>query len=351
MGKNKRILTVVGARPQFIKAAVLSRFLKGQNRIEEDILHTGQHYDHNMSEVFFDELGIPKPKYQLEISGRTHGAMTGHMLEGIEKVLLENSYDALLVYGDTNSTLAGALAAQKLGIPVIHIEAGLRSFNMEMPEEVNRILTDRLSSLLCCPTKTAVINLEREGFDLSKVVLTGDIMKTAVDDFANQSKDSEDHILLTVHRQENTDDLNRLKSIFEALEQIAQKETIIFPIHPRTAKKLEETGIETSISLIDPVSYKQMQELLSGSRLVITDSGGLQKEAYFHGKRGVILREQTEWTELVDLGFASLVGAEKDKIIEAYKFHIDAPKIEKADLYGTQVVEKIYQAIIELLWE
>jgi len=351
MDKTKRILTVVGARPQFIKAAVLSRFLKGQNLLFEDILHTGQHYDHNMSKVFFDELGIPKPKYQLEIQGRTHGAMTGQMLDGIEKVLLNQNYDALLVYGDTNSTLAGALAAQKLNIPVIHVEAGLRSFNMKMPEEVNRIITDKLSSLLCCPTAQAVLNLENEGFDLSKVVLTGDIMKTAVDDFSNPNNKSEEHILLTIHRQENTDDVLRLQSIFQALEQIARKETIVFPIHPRTANKLKEMGIETTINLISPVSYKKMQELLGASRLVITDSGGLQKEAYFHGKRSVILRDQTEWIELVDQGFASLVGADKDKIVQAYNSHIDAPKMGRADLYGEQVVEKIYQAIIELLWE
>lgn len=351
MADHKRILTVVGARPQFIKAAVLSRFLKSQNRLEEDILHTGQHYDKNMSAVFFEELGIPEPKFNLEIQGGSHGQMTGRMLEGIEKVLLENSYDALLVYGDTNSTLAGALAAQKIGLPVIHVEAGLRSFNMQMPEEVNRILTDRLASLCCCPTSKAVENLKKEGFEEDKMVLTGDIMKDAVRYFSTNDKVETNHILVTIHRQENTDDKERLKAIFKALDDIGELHNLVFPIHPRTRKIVQELDLVSKIRFIDPVSYGEMQNLIAQSQLVITDSGGLQKEAYFHGKRVLVLRDETEWTELVDHGYALLAGADFNAIKENFATLIDQGPITDKSLYGNAVVENIYDAILDCLWE
>ena len=352
---KKRILTVVGARPQFIKAAVLSKHLKNHPEIQEDILHTGQHYDANMSEVFFEQMGIPKPTYQLQINGGTHGVMTGQMLTEIEQVLLNNSYHALLVYGDTNSTLAGALAAQKLGIKVIHIEAGLRSFNMKMPEEVNRILTDQIASLLCCPTTLAMDNLKDEGFDQKEiqVVLTGDIMKDAVLEF---SKDvpalvQTPYVLATVHRQENTDDPKRLQEILQALDVINKKIPVVCPIHPRTAKRIQDLNIGSKINFIDPVGYPEMQSLIHHSELVITDSGGLQKEAYFHKKYALILRDQTEWVELVEAGYAALCSSDSDKIISGFERIKSLPAIENEEMYGSDVSEKIIQAIKKLLWE
>ncbi len=351
----KKVVTVIGARPQFIKAAVVSRYFKKDQGIEEILVHTGQHYDKNMSEVFFEQLQIPKPKYNLQVANLNHGAMTGKMLEGIEEILIEEKPDAVLVYGDTNSTLSAALAAKKLHIKLIHIEAGLRSFNMSMPEEINRILTDRISDLLCCPTQVAMENLQVEGFDKfsNKIVLTGDIMKESVDHFSPNAESiyDFDYCLLTVHRQENTEDKARLTAIFRAMDKIAETSVVICPLHPRTRKKIQEFGIASKVTFIDPVDYIKMQSLIHFSQIVITDSGGLQKEAYFHKKLCIILRDQTEWTELLGKGYAKLVGANKDLIIEAYSDFLGLEIDMDSSLYGDRVGSKIFREIKNLLWE
>lgn len=324
-----KIITVVGARPQFIKAAAVSRAFRTDSSIEEIIIHTGQHYDANMSDVFFDEMDIPKPKYHLDVNGLGHGAMTGQMLEKIEKVLLEEKPDWVLVYGDTNSTLAGALAAKKLHLKVAHVEAGLRSFNIRMPEEINRILTDRISNILLCPTQTAIDNLEKEGYANidAQIDLAGDVMYDAALFYQKQSEEkstilqslnlSSKFILCTIHRAENTDDLERLKSIVDALETLNNDSEIVLPIHPRTAGILKKIGIQTNLKLIDPVGYFDMIQLLTHCSLVITDSGGLQKEAFYFGKYCVTMRDETEWVELVDTGFNAIAGANKQKIVDA----------------------------------
>ncbi len=297
----KKIITILGARPQFVKGAVLSRIIKEHNEIEEIIIHTGQHYDTNMSEVFFKEMEIPKPKYNLDINGLSHGAMTGQMLEKIESVLKDEKPDVVVIYGDTNSTIAGALAAKKMHIKVVHIEAGLRSFNMKMPEEINRILTDRISDLLLCPTDTAIDNLKKEGYDNLpiSVVKAGDIMKDAVLYYQKTAsakakiyptlnvKENE-FILATIHRQENTDEIHKLKSIFTALEEIHQETPVILPLHPRTKVILEKNNLKYHITFIDPVGYFDMLLLLKNCKMVISDSGGLQKEAFFNQKNVII---------------------------------------------------------------
>jgi len=320
-----KLLTVIGARPQFIKAASVSRKLTG--RIEEIIVHTGQHYDANMSEVFFEELEIPKPAFHLNIGSGSHGEMTGKMLMGIEQVLIQEKPDALLVYGDTNSTLAGALAASKLLVPVIHVEAGLRSFNRNMPEEKNRILTDHISDFLFVPTQTGIENLSREGIEKG-VFLCGDVMYDGILHYskmaakksnilqglgANQGK----YCLCTIHRAENTDDSRRLISIFSALGKSGEE--IILPLHPRTQRFIKEYGIFTApnVRIIDPVGYLDMLRLMSESRKVITDSGGIQKEAFFLGKPCITLRDETEWVETVENGWNCICGANEDKIVHA----------------------------------
>lgn len=357
-----KIVTILGARPQFVKAAVLSRVIVEHNEIEEVIVHTGQHYDNNMSMVFFEEMQIPVPKYNLNINGLSHGAMTGQMLAKIEEVLLFEKPEAVVVYGDTNSTLAGALAAQKLGIKVVHIEAGLRSFNMSMPEEVNRIVTDRIANLLLCPTQTAIDNLEKEGFrnhDI-KIVNSGDIMKDAVEFYGALSQEKatvlekhqlkqNDFVLATIHRQENTDDINALKGIFEGLLAIHQNKKVVMPLHPRTKSILEKHQLTYPISFIDPVGYFDMLALLQNCALVITDSGGLQKEAFFNKKACVIAREETEWVELVNNGFASLVGSDTQKMKEAYQYHIFKQHNFSMSLYGNQVGQAIYKEIRKLI--
>ena len=358
----KKIVTILGARPQFVKAAVLSRVINDKQEIEEVIVHTGQHFDDNMSTVFFDEMQIPKPSYYLDINGLSHGAMTGQMMEKIELVLREEQPDAVVVYGDTNSTIAGALTAKKMGIKVIHIEAGLRSFNMQMPEEINRILTDRISDLLICPTDIAVANLSKEGFDnLSATVeKLGDIMKDAVLYYSKTSSekssiiqdlklDNNEFVLATIHRQENTDTKERLQNIFSAFDQIHKDKTVVLPLHPRTKKMLEENGIKPSITLIDPVGYFDMLELLRHCSVVITDSGGLQKEAFFNKKHCIIAREETEWKELVANGFARIVGTDIEKITKAYAYFTNKNSDFSKELYGNQVGEKIYQSIINLI--
>jgi UDP-GlcNAc3NAcA epimerase len=335
------IFTVVGARPQFIKAAVMSRVFSKSDNITEIIVHTGQHFDHNMSAVFFEELSIPKPNYNLAIGGMTHGQMTGRMIEKLEELMLQEKPDAVLVYGDTNSTLAAALAASKIHIPVIHIEAGLRSFNMDMPEEINRILTDRLSSLLFCPTELAVSNLKNEGYAVEdkKICNVGDIMYDASLFYAKKRNElasvkSSEYILCTIHRAENTDNPNTLAEIVGALNEISQEIEVVLPLHPRTKAKLTEFGLNLDATIIEPASYMDMIGLIRGSKLIITDSGGLQKEAYFFKKKCVTIREQTEWVELIDVGANVLSPAQKGKIASDVK-NMLAKKVDfSIKLYG-----------------
>lgn len=344
-----KIVTILGARPQFIKAGSVSREIAKQAAlgvdIQEVIVHTGQHYDANMSDVFFEEMRIPKPDYYLGIGGKTHGAMTGQMIEKIEEILTKEKPDWVMVYGDTNSTLAGALAASKLHIKIAHVEAGLRSFNMQMPEEVNRILTDRVSSILFCPTQAAMGNLHAEAIERwntgSQALLVGDVMQDGAifyKDLAEKPKDvhiNADFILCTIHRAENTDDVQRLTNIVDALNEIAKEKQVILPLHPRTKKILEQSSLDTSsLTIIDPVGYLNMVWLINHCDLVMTDSGGLQKEAYFFQKRCVTLRDETEWVELVTSGANVLVGAEFDKIVHAFR-HGYKKSVEKSDdLYG-----------------
>jgi UDP-GlcNAc3NAcA epimerase len=342
-----KVVTILGARPQFIKAATVSRAFS-KIGIPEVLVHTGQHFDHNMSQVFFDEMEIPKPDYHLEIHGGTHGAMTGRMLEKIEEILIQENPDYALVYGDTNSTLAGALAAVKLHIPVAHVEAGLRSFEMKMPEEINRILTDRVSSILFCPTSTAVQNLSNEGFENfdSKIILSGDVMFDAVLHYRPQiqykstilqklSLTPEKFVLATLHRAENTNDVSRLKEICQALNNIHQQIPVVLPLHPRTKAYLREHQILLEAIVIEPVGYFDMLALLSGCKLVLTDSGGLQKEAYFFQKFCITLRDQTEWVELVQAGVNSLTGADEDRILSTFTKAMNQAVPSIPGLYGT----------------
>ncbi len=358
----KKIVSILGARPQFIKAAVLSRIIQEKKEFSEVLVHTGQHFDANMSEVFFKEMDIPKPKYNLDINGIGHGSMTGRMLERIEEVLLHEKPDLVVVYGDTNSTLAGALAAKKLGIKVAHVEAGLRSFNMAMPEEVNRILTDRISDLLFCPTLTALSNLKAEGFDgfNTKVILSGDIMGDSVAYYGqlvgDRSEiikklqlDGKKFVLGTIHRQENTDNAIVLTSIFEALNDISNDTLVVMPMHPRTKAMMNKFGISFNGLTLDPVGYFDMLALLKYCSLVITDSGGLQKEAYFNHKPCVIAREETEWVELVEAGFARITGSNAARIKEASQDYLNKLPDYGIELYGFDVGNRIYREIATFL--
>lgn len=338
-----KVLTIVGARPQFIKAAAVSYAFKEYSKINEVILHTGQHYDKKMSDVFFDEMGIPEPKYNLNLGGFSHGAMTGRMLEGIEQVCIKEKPDVVMVYGDTNSTIAGALAAKKMHIKVAHVEAGLRSYNMRMPEEINRILTDRISDYLFCPTQASIKNLKAEGVNNGdiKVINTGDVMFDALKIFSTKSiapkmKLAKDFVLCTVHRAENTDIQERLENIFEALIEISSQVQIVLPLHPRTKNIVDKFKIKVgeNISIIEPVSYFEMLYLLKNSTLVITDSGGLQKEAYFMEKPCVTLRDETEWVELVDHGYNVLTGASIIKINDAFRQSFNSKLIFSKKFYG-----------------
>jgi len=349
-----KILTILGARPQFIKAGTVSREIAKYTEIEEVIVHTGQHYDANMSDVFFDEMQIPKPNYFLDINGLGHGAMTGYMLVKIEEVLLKEKPDYVMVYGDTNSTLAGALAAAKLHIKVVHVEAGLRSFNMKMPEEINRILTDRISNILFCPTQSAIDNLVSEGYENMdiKIVKNGDVMQDGAIFYKDLAlkpncKIEETYILATVHRAENTDDPNRLSDIFNALHEIAKETQVILPLHPRTKKIIEslELSVE-NLTIIEPVGYLEMVWLIDNCESVMTDSGGLQKEAFFFRKPCITLRDQTEWVELVNNGFNVLVGANKSKILFAYENN-EFNKNFDINLYGNGQASK--KIVLELL--
>lgn len=338
-----KIATVVGARPQFIKAATVSRVVAKIDNIQEVIIHTGQHYDLNMSDIFFSDLDIPRPNYHLGIRETGHGAMTGRMLEQIEAVLVEENPDIVLVYGDTNSTLAGALAAAKLHIKLAHIEAGLRSFNRRMPEEINRILTDHVADILFAPSEVAIDNLTREGLPGTKLHLIGDVMYDAAlfykhkgvepTWFSDCGVSRQNFILATIHRAENTDDAVRLKSIFDGIADSGQD--VVLPLHPRTRDKLKTFHINPSknVKLVEPVGYLEMVWLETNATCVATDSGGVQKEAYFHGKPCVTFRDETEWPELVTIGANRLVGANRDQIAEALAKN-SSLKVSKDNIYG-----------------
>ncbi|MES2691524.1 MAG: UDP-N-acetylglucosamine 2-epimerase (non-hydrolyzing) [Bacteroidota bacterium] len=342
-----KILTIIGARPQFVKAAALSREIKKHSTLLEIIVHTGQHFDANMSDVFFEEMEIPRPDYNLNINGLSHGAMTGQMLEQLEKVMMQEKPDVVLVYGDTNSTIAGALAAKKLHIKVAHVEAGLRSFNMQMPEEINRILTDRISNWLFCPTDTAINNLQKEGYENipCTIIKTGDVMEDAALYYAERAKErsgiiqtldlsEKQFILSTIHRAENTDVAGNLENIIDALNELAKTYPVIVPIHPRTKKIIADRGYKTDFTIIDPVGYFDMIMLLQNCSLVITDSGGLQKESFFFNKLCITTREQTEWVELVENGYNFIAGTDRQKIVSLATQKIGSAFPVKLNLYG-----------------
>lgn len=329
-----KIITVIGARPQFIKAAVVSTAFGARN-IHELILHTGQHFDTNMSDVFFNELGIPKPAFNLGIGGGTHGQNTGRMIEKIEEILAQEDPDWVLVYGDTDTTLAASIAAAKLNIPLAHVEAGLRSFNKRMPEEVNRILTDHAADVLFAPTEVAVNNLTGEGVLSSKILNVGDVMFDATVHFTAVAEEkstilqdniltTKGYILCTIHRAENTEDPRRLNNIFAALA--ALKKTVVLPLHPRTRKKLQELNITLSnnVIVLEPLGYLDMLILEKNALVIATDSGGVQKEAFFHQVPCVTLREQTEWTELIDSGWNKLVSTQShEEVLTGIRNSID----------------------------
>jgi UDP-GlcNAc3NAcA epimerase len=354
----KTILTIIGARPQFIKASVVSRAFKEHcSDVNEIIVHTGQHYDANMSNVFFDELDIPKPFYNLGIGGGSHGQNTGRMIERLEGLMMDLLPQRVLVYGDTDSTLAGALAAVKLHIPVAHVEAGLRSFNRNMPEEINRILTDQVSDILFCPTHVAFSNLEQEGFTNKPVKFfnVGDVMHDSALFFAERSvkpeafKFSGAFVLATLHRAENTDNIERLSSIVDGLNYVhAYIAPVVLPLHPRTRNLLIKHGLTLKVDLIDPVGYLEMIWLLQRAGMVLTDSGGLQKEAFFFGKACVTMRDQTEWVELVEHGANELVGADSTKIVKAVQRNFTRVVEDNYSLYGGgQAAQRIAELLLK----
>lgn len=335
-----KILTVVGARPQFVKAAAVSRVLRENHT--EILVHTGQHYDERMSEVFFRELGIPEPDYNLEVGSAGHSVQTGEMLMRMEPIFESQKPDWVLVYGDTNSTLAGALVASKLHIPVAHVEAGLRSFNREMPEETNRVLTDHVSQLLFCPAQKAVQNLKLEGV-ASGVHVVGDVMYDAVLRHSATAEkksailnllglESKKYLLATVHRASNVDDTNTLLNILETFAVLG--ETVIFPVHPRTRKAIQVSGFKPgeNIKLIEPVGYLDMLWLEKNARMILTDSGGVQKEAYWFATPCVTLREETEWVETVEVGWNVVVGTERERILNTIRGF--APPSARPNLFG-----------------
>ncbi len=366
-----KIVTVIGARPQFIKAGAFSRYIKNNSNVTEIIVHTGQHYDKNMSDIFFEELEIPKPQYHLNIGSGSHASQTAEMMRSIEKVLIEEKPDVLLVYGDTNSTLAGALTASKLHIPVAHVEAGLRSFNMFMPEEQNRILTDHLSSFLFCPTKTAISHLKNENiYDQKKgrflhgdtliVKNSGDIMYDAVLFNSKLSRKKskiledlklkpQEYLLSTIHRAENTDFPDRLKDIFAAFSDIEEK--IVLTLHPRTKKYIAQYDISVSknVMIIDPVGYLDMLSLESQSKMIVTDSGGIQKEAYFMKVPCITMRDETEWVETIESGWNFLTSSDREQITSSYaliKNGFDLNKLQIPFFGDGNSAKKIIENII-----
>ena len=361
-----KLVTIIGARPQIIKAAALSRAIRNHyaDQIQEVIVHTGQHYDDNMSQVFFEELQIPRPDYNLHVGSASHGVQTARMTEGIEELLIKEQPDFIVLYGDTNSTLAGAVAAAKIHVPIVHIEAGLRSFNKSMPEEINRIVCDHCSTLLFTPTKAGLDNLKREGFPMDnngpftinnpKVYHCGDIMYDNSLHFANIAEEKTDiiqhlelkgkpFILATIHRDSNTDYPERLSAIFDSLIELSKESPIVLPLHPRTAKLLKtnlsnekQTLIFSSnnIKLIPPVSFLEMIALERHAQLVMTDSGGVQKEAYFFKKPCIILRPETEWVEIVQTGNAILADANEGRIMQAWTHFKDNPPTMFPEIFG-----------------
>ena len=376
-----RLLTVIGARPQIIKAAAISRAVREKfaGQVEEHILHTGQHYDANMSEVFFRELGIPEPDYNLHVGSGSHGVQTARIIEGIEAVLTEQHYAGVIVYGDTNSTLAAAVAASKIHVPVFHVEAGLRSFNMGMPEEINRIVCDQLSSVLFTPTLTGLRNLEAEGFSSIKsrvrfadgrgqrVVLSGDVMYDNSMYFSAMADVQSDiierlglryrqFVLATIHRPANTDNPENLRSIFRALNDIAEQHQmdVVLPLHPRTRKmigdlRLEIGDLSDRIRIIEPASFFEIIRLEKNAAIVMTDSGGVQKEAFFYGTPCVILRPETEWVEIVEAGAGIIADADYERIMAAYEALVNKP-VQFPALFGDgHASEKIISEIINYL--
>lgn len=365
---KKRIITIIGARPQIIKSSAISRAIRSSfsDKIEEIIVHTGQHYDENMSNVFFEEMEIPKPNYNLKVGSGSHGVQTAKMIEGLEKIFIEEKPNAIVIYGDTNSTLAGAIAASKIHIPIVHIEAGLRSFNKAMPEEINRIAADHMSTLLFSPTKTGISNLQKEGFSINikskafidspNVYLCGDIMFDNSLYFSTISNEksriiddlgltTSKYILCTIHRDSNTDNQQNINAIFNALVDIQEKSgmEIVLPIHPRTKCKMVELlkddlklKLESNqkIQIVPPAGFLDIVALEKNARIIITDSGGLQKEAFFFEKPCVILREQTEWVEIVENGNALLAGADYNKIISAFDELINKNDFTYPTFYG-----------------
>lgn len=354
-----KILTVIGARPQFIKAAPVSKEIAKRSGVEEVIVHTGQHFDKAMSDIFFNEMGIPAPNYNLNINSVGHGAMTGRMMEEIEKIIGYENPDWVMVYGDTNSTLAGALTAKKMGVKVLHVESGLRSFNMDMPEEINRILTDRISDVLACPTEGAISNLVAEGFEQFPCIFvnTGDVMQDAALLYGEVSAKystvldvngliGEEFVLCTIHRAENTNNIDRLRSIVAALNIINEEKRVILPIHPRTQAIALDNRIKFNFDPIGPVGYFDMIELLKSAQMVLTDSGGLQKEAFFFNKPCVTMRDETEWTELIESGGNVLAGTDIKNILAAFEYMKDSSVDFDADLYGDgQASKKIINSL------
>ena len=359
-----KICTIIGARPQFIKAAAVSAKIAEMSEhsdISEVIIHTGQHYDPDMSKIFFEELKIPKEKYNLKVGSGRHGEQTAKMLAGVEDILIEESPDWVLIYGDTNSTLAGALAAVKLHIPVVHIEAGMRSFNRNMPEEINRIVSDSISTLNLCSTQTAVEHLEHEGMG-STAFLTGDVMYDCALKFEALAEKYCDplskfglshgkYILMTCHRAENTDDNLRLSQIVSAVNKVAEKHTVLYTMHPRTASFIEKYKLEFSdnVQVVDPVGYLDMLVLEKSAEMILTDSGGIQKEAFFYKVPCITMRDETEWVETVELGWNTLAGASYDKITAAVaNFAEKRPLETDARPYGDgNAVEIIIQKLLE----
>lgn len=381
----KKLLTIIGARPQIIKAAAISRAVRTKfaGQVEEHILHTGQHYDANMSEVFFRELGIPEPDYNLHVGSGSHGVQTARIIEGIESVLTEQHFDGVVVYGDTNSTLAAAVAASKIHVPVFHVEAGLRSFNMGMPEEINRIVCDQLSSVLFTPTLTGLRNLEAEGFSSIKsrvrfadgrgqrVVLSGDVMYDNSMYFSAMADVQSDiierlglryrqFVLATIHRPANTDNPENLSSIFRALLDIADKEQIdvVLPLHPRTRKMLPQqlspellARVEANgrLRIIEPASFFEIIRLEKNAAIVMTDSGGVQKEAFFYGTPCIILRPETEWVEIVEAGAGILADADYERIMKAYA-DLSGREVKFPPLFGdAHASEKMLSEIVKYL--
>ncbi|MBQ3750838.1 MAG: UDP-N-acetylglucosamine 2-epimerase (non-hydrolyzing) [Bacteroidales bacterium] len=337
-----KILSVVGARPQFVKAAVVSAEIVRNPEVTDVLVHTGQHFDDNMSQLFFEEMGLRKPDYYLNIHSLPHEEMVAGMQQEIEQVIHQEQPDWVLVYGDTDSTLAGARAAHECGVKLCHVEAGLRSFNPKMQEEYNRIQTDRISDLLCVPTQVAAENLRREGLDMDRVVLTGDVMKDAARAFLSLARKPqvdipEKFVLCTLHRAENTDNSEVLKELMLSLELIAEFVPVVLPLHPRTKNKLNEIAYPFEIShiqFIDPVGYLEMLYLLNHCRLVLTDSGGVQKEAYFAHKYCLTLREETEWVELCARGYNHLLGHNHLDIVTTTRNFLEMPPLFADDLYG-----------------